>query len=229
MSNEVVNIFGDLVQAPAASQPPEPTPRTTYAKIPLAEMSQEEKRAYFRDRAASSRKRKREAEEILEEQRRLKREEEQQHAVVPEEKTLDTVPEKWEQAFRSFMAQDTTLEKIATELSRSWMYSQDARMVEELQRFIFGVEHKFIQSDEYLRVLGEYPDVTMVTIIKQLENRPHFNTESDALDLRKSPTFMALYADALWKANSLNDECTSLMDARMWGTVKAEFQRVCQD
>ena len=71
--NEVTNIFGDLVQAPAASTPPsEPTPaKTKYAQIPLAEMSPEEKRAYFRDRAAASRKRKREAEEKQEEAKRL--------------------------------------------------------------------------------------------------------------------------------------------------------------
>jgi hypothetical protein len=202
----------------------------THAWKPIASMTREERSEYNRLRAQDSRKKKKLAEELAEEKKRLEQQEAQQQVVKPEEKELDDVPVKWTQAFDSFLDQDTAVDKITRELNRAWLYSHDIELIQDLQRFIFAVENKYIQLDEYCRVLGVFPDVLLVDTIRSLQTRPHFNTESDALDLRKSPTFTALYADALWKANSLNDpKYTSLMDVRMWGTVKSEFQRVCQD
>ncbi len=193
-------------------------------------MDRAERAEYNRLRAADSRKRRKEKEDLLEEKKRFEEEEKRQYMIKPEEKALDAVPEKWQDSFHSFLDQDTALDKIATELNRQWLYSFDVRTIRELQRLIFGVENKFIQADEYLRVLGEFPDVVLSETIKSLQTRPGFNAESDLIDLRKSPTFMEIYKDALWKAYSLNDpKYTPLMDSKMWSSVKAEFQRVCQD
>lgn len=222
--------MSELVTNAAGQQVPKPN----FAWKPINQMTGEERREYNRLRAEASRKKRKQEEELLDEQKGLKEQEEHrqviEQAIRPAESPLDDVPVKWAEACDSFLDQvSPSIEKIAAELGRTWLYSFDVRTIRDLQRFIYAVENKYIQLDEYCRVMGEFPEVLISETAKSLQTRPGFNRESDAIDLKTSKTFMEIYRDALWKAYSLNDpKYTSLMDSRMWGAVKAEFERVCQ-
>jgi len=221
--DQVTNAFDTSVAAPKSPK----------AWKPIAQMDAAERRLYNKDRAAASRAKRKKADELAAEAKQFAEDEEKQR-YKPE--IVDTeyqpIPQKWQDAFDSFLDQDDTLDKVAKELNRSWLYSDDTQMIRDLQKLIFAVEHKCFQTDGgQIRTLGEFPDVIMQQAIKNLEARPHFNAESDAIDLRKSPTFMGLYTDSLWKSNTIgcDPKFTPLLDGRMWSTVRAEFQRVCQD
>src|SRR5271169_2111949 len=224
MEEMITNAFNDSV----------PRPRLNWK--PISQMDTTERREYNRLRAADSRKRRKEKEDLAEEKKRLALDQErelqrQQNPPVSEEEQFAPVPQKWTDAFDSFLAQDDTLDKVAAELNdRVWLYSFDVETIRNLQRMVFGIQNKYVQTDTYLRVLGLMPDVTMVEVIRSLKVRPHFNREADAIDLHKSPTFMEIYRDSLWKLNTIgcDPKYTSLMGSRMWGEIKMEWQRVCQ-
>jgi len=232
MNDELVeNFYGEMVPR---SVPNVSTPKATQnpQRTKIKDMTTEERKQYNADRQAKHREKKRLAEDLLRDQEQIAQEAQRQeyHPEVVEAE-YKPVPDSWTTAFDSFLDKDDTLLKIAAELNRTWLYSNDTQTIRDLQKLIFSVEHKYYQTDgEQLRTMGDCPDIVMQRAIKDLESRPHFNKEHDALDLRTSKTFMDLFTDSLWKANTLgcDPKYAPLLNNRMWSTVKAEFEKVCQ-
>lgn len=210
MADTVVNIFGTSVPAPAASQPPsEPAPRTKYAQIPLAEMSPEEKRAYFRDRAAAARKRKREAEEKQEEAKRLEAQQNRNdswHQREAEDNAKPT-PDDWDRILKT--KTQPVIQKILDEL-QPWYYPPKRiegnlilglhglvqNTVQELGAIIFGVPEKFFQMDGLgFRVAGYFPDSVM-----------HEAVRLDKSILDRSKAWRDFYEQALRATVALMDQ-----------------------
>jgi hypothetical protein len=192
---EVVNIFGEHVEAPKlpvgpSTPAPEPEPKQRYAKIPLAEMSPEEKREYFRTRAAASRKKKREEEEAIEEQRRLKQAEDAKDTwgdkAIVEAINSEEAPEDWEGEINE--AYQPILKSMILELDRPgpWLFKDDAFIVMGLATVALGIQKGFVQCSPLAgcRVGGIFPDAQMETVITY-----------GRLDiLKKSQSFLDLYA-----------------------------------
>jgi hypothetical protein len=210
------------------------TPAIPSAKAwkPISEMSGAEKREYARLRAEVSRKKKKQAEELAEEVKRLEQDEmRQRYQPAKRDPQFDPIPQKWVDAFDTFIDGDGSLDKIEKELNRAWMYSHDVQTIRDLQRIIFGIVNRYVQTDEgYLRIMDRYPDCLMSDIVKSLQTRPGFNKESDAISLLKSETFVELYKDALYKSVSFLSEpkYVDLFDARMWSEVQREHKKVCE-
>jgi hypothetical protein len=230
MNDLVPNAWGEMVQRSVPNTTPKATQNPPRTK--LKSMSTEERRQYNSDRQAKHRAKKKLAEDLLQDReqavREAQRQEYQPEIVEPEHKP---VPKQQQDAFDAFLDQDDSVSKVSQELNRVWLYSSDFQAIRNLQAMVYGVQNKFIQTDNgCVRVLGVCPDTTMSETIKFLQKRPNFNAESNLIDPRKSKTFMALYQDSLWKVYSLiNDpKYAPLMGSRMSGEIKQEWQRVCQ-
>jgi hypothetical protein len=154
---------------------------------PLKDMNAAEKREYARLRAEVSRKRRKQAEELAEEKLRLEQDEmRQRYPPARHDPQFEPLPQKWADAFDSFLDGDGFLDKIEKELNRVWMYSHDVQTIRDLQRIIFGIVNKYVQTDEgYLRIMDRYPDCLMSDVVKSLQARPGFNNESDLISLSR--------------------------------------------
>lgn len=221
MSDQLVeNIFGEKVLH-----------RVSAIKKPIREMSAEERKLYNSQRQAAHREKKRRELELAEDRKRIEDEERKQFR-VEEEVSFAEVPQRWTDAWDTFLNTDTSLDSIATELNRAWIYSHDAETVWSLQKLIFGLKNNFIQTDEEsIRVLGASPEAALAEAITSLKTRPHFNRESDEINLNNSPTFAALYRDAVWRAISFfsDERFKPLLDSKLWPLVKQEFAKFEQE